>query len=105
MCPGCSKLTNVSKIVQKCPLDTVQAVKIVKQVLSLKKFQRKLFFGTPCRKYTTQNIQGAFFYWSALKMTKYEEKLKYLNWSANCSSRKVLSVNSQQIFTEKIKVF
>ena len=25
----------------------------------------------------------------ALKMTKYEEKLKYLNWSANCSSRKV----------------
>ena len=95
MCPGCSKLTNVSKIVQKCPLDTVQAVKIVKQVLSLKKFQRKLFFGTPCRKYTTQNIQGAFFYWSALKMTKYEEKLKYLNWSANCSSRKVLSVKPQ----------
>ena len=47
MCPGCSKLTNVSKIVQKCPLDTVQAVKIVKQVLSLKKFQRKLFLGHP----------------------------------------------------------
>ena len=37
-------------------------------------------------------------------MTKYEEKLKYLNWSANCSSRNVLSVNPQQIFTEKIKV-
>ena len=36
-----------------------------------------------------------FFYWSALKMTKYEEKLKCLNWSANCSSQKVLSVNSQ----------
>ena len=36
-----------------------------------------------------------FFDWSALKMTKYEEKLKYLNWSANCSSRKVLSVNPQ----------
>ena len=44
-------------------------------------------------------IQGGFFYWSALKMTKYEEKLKYMNWSANCSSWKVLSVNPQ--FTEK----
>ena len=40
-------------------------------------------------------IQGGFFNWSALKMTKYEEKLKYLNWSANCSSRKVLSVKPQ----------
>ena len=38
-------------------------------------------------------VQGAFFDWSALKMTKYEEKLKYLNWSANWSSKKVLSVN------------
>ena len=28
-------------------------------------------------------IQGGFFDWSALKMTKYEEKIKYLNWSAN----------------------
>ena len=36
-------------------------------------------------------IQGVFFYWSALRMTKYEEKFKYLN----CSSRKVLSVNPQ----------
>ena len=26
---------------------------------------------------------------------KYEEKLKYLNWYANCSSQKVLSVNPQ----------
>ena len=34
-------------------------------------------------------IQGVFFYWSALRMTKYEEKFKYLNWSANCSSQKV----------------
>ena len=40
-------------------------------------------------------IQGGFFNWSALKMTMYEEKLKYLNWSANCSSRKVLSVRPQ----------
>ena len=40
-------------------------------------------------------VQGGFFYWSALKMTKYEEKLKYLNWSANCSSQKVLSVKPQ----------
>ena len=38
-------------------------------------------------------VQGGFFDWSALNMTKYEEKLKYLNWSANCSSRKVLNVN------------
>ena len=36
---------------------------------------------------------GWFFDWSALKMTKYEKKLNYLNWSANCSSRKALSVN------------
>ena len=43
--------------------------------------------------------------WFALKLTKYEEKLKYLNLSANCSSRKVLSVNPQFIFTKKIKVF
>ena len=42
------------------------------------------------------NIHTGWFDWSALKM-KYEEK--YLNWSANCSSRKVLSVNPQ--FTEK----
>ena len=40
-------------------------------------------------------IQGGFFDWSALKMSKYEEKLKYLNWSDNCSSRKVLSVKPQ----------
>ena len=38
---------------------------------------------------------GWFFYWSVLKMTKYEEKLKYLNWSAHCSSRKILSVKPQ----------
>ena len=41
------------------------------------------------------NIQGGLFDWSALKMTEYDEKLKYMNWSANCSSRKVLSVNPQ----------
>ena len=40
-------------------------------------------------------LQGVFFGWSALKMIKYEEKLKHLDWSANCSSRKVLSVNLQ----------
>ena len=40
-------------------------------------------------------LQGGFFNWSALKMTKYKEKLKYLNWSANCSSQKVLSVKPQ----------
>ena len=40
-------------------------------------------------------VQDAFFDWAALKMTKYEEKLKYLNWSANCSSQKDLSVNPQ----------
>ena len=40
-------------------------------------------------------IQSGFFDWSALKMTKYEEKFKYLNWSANCSSQKVLSVKPQ----------
>ena len=40
-------------------------------------------------------LQGGFFDWFALKMTKYKEKLKYLNWSANCSSQKVLSVKPQ----------
>ena len=29
-----------------------------------------------------KNVQGGFFNWSALKMTKYKEKFKYLNWSA-----------------------
>ena len=43
----------------------------------------------------TPPYTGWFFDWSTLKMTKYEEKLKYLNWSANCSLRKVLSVNPQ----------
>ena len=44
----------------------------------------------------TRDSRGWFFFdWSALKMTKYEEKLKYLNWFANCSFRKVLSVNPQ----------
>ena len=50
-------------------------------------------------------MQGGFFDWSALEVTKYEEKLKYLNWSANCSSRKVVSVKAQYIFTKKIEVF
>ena len=48
---------------------------------------------------------GWFINWSALKMTKYKEKLKYLNWSANCSSQKVLSVNPQKMFIKKVKVF
>ena len=43
--------------------------------------------------YAIDDVQGDFFDWSALKLTKYEEKLEYLDWSANCSSRKVLSVN------------
>ena len=42
-----------------------------------------------------ENIQGGFFNWSTLKMTKYKEKFKFLNWSANCSSQKVLSVKPQ----------
>ena len=33
-----------------------------------------------------QYIQGGFFYCSAQKTTKYKEKLKYQNCSANCSS-------------------
>ena len=41
------------------------------------------------------NIQGAFFYWSAQKMTKYKEKLKYLNWSANWSAQKILSTRKK----------
>jgi len=49
------------------------------------------------RDYTLQRHQkyffvhtGCFFFdWFALKMTKFEEELKYLKWSANCSSWKV----------------
>ena len=41
------------------------------------------------------SLYRVFFYCSALKMTKYKEKSKYPNCSANCSSRKVLSVNPQ----------
>ena len=47
------------------------------------------------QEYISNNIQGGFYNWSALKMTKYKEKLEYLNWSANCSSQKVLSVKPQ----------
>ena len=38
-----------------------------------------------CKCLCIYNLQhtGCFFEWSALKMTKYEEKFKYLNWSAN----------------------
>ena len=35
-----------------------------------------------------RHIQGGFFDCSALKMTKYKEKLKYQNCSANCSPKK-----------------
>ena len=46
--------------------------------------------------YLLHNHTGWFFFnWSALKMTKYEEKLKYLNLSAYCAFPKVLSVNPQ----------
>ena len=41
-------------------------------------------------------IQGAFFYCSAQKTTKYKEKLKYQNCSANCSSQKILSTRKKQ---------
>ena len=37
------------------------------------------------------HLQGGFFDCSAQKMTKYKEKLKYQNCSANCSSQKILS--------------
>ena len=37
-----------------------------------------------------------FFYCSALKMTKYKEKLKHPNCSANCSPKKILSTRKKQ---------
>ena len=41
-------------------------------------------------KYHAENyVQGAFFDCSAQKTTKYKEKLKYQNFSANCSSQKI----------------
>ena len=41
-------------------------------------------------------IQDGFSDWSALKVTKSKEKLKYLNWSANCSTQKILSTRKKQ---------
>ena len=41
-------------------------------------------------------IQGGFFDCSAQKTTKYKEKLKYQNCSANCSSQKILSTRKKQ---------
>ena len=58
--------------------------------------------------------KGWFFYCSALKTTKYKEKSKYPNPSANCSSKKILSIRKktnvrtvppkkvQSIFTKSI---
>ena len=45
--------------------------------------------------FLSQKTYRVFFYCSALKMTKYKEKLKYPNCFVNCSSLKVLSVNAQ----------
>ena len=42
------------------------------------------------------DIQGGFFDCSAQKTTKYKEKLKYQNCSANCSSQKILSTRKKQ---------
>ena len=39
---------------------------------------------------------GCFFDCSAQKTTKYKEKLKYQNCSANCSSQKILSTRKKQ---------
>ena len=46
-------------------------------------------------------IQGAFFDWSAQKMTKYKEKLKYLNCSTSCYSQKVSTFS--KITLKKLK--
>ena len=43
-----------------------------------------------------EHLQGAFFDCSAQKTTKYKEKLKYQNCSANCSSQKILSTRKKQ---------
>ena len=42
------------------------------------------------------DIQGGFFDCSALKMTKYKEKLKHPNCSGNCSPKKILSTRKKQ---------
>ena len=43
-----------------------------------------------------KNCTGCFFDCSAQKTTKYKEKLKYQNCSANCSSRKLLNTRKKQ---------
>ena len=50
-------------------------------------------FGAEC---CANIIQGAFFDCSAQKTTKYREKLKYQNCSANSSSKKILSTRKKQ---------
>ena len=48
-------------------------------------------------------IQGAFFYCSAQKTTKYKEKLKYQNCSANCSSQKILSTRKNKVSEQRLR--
>ena len=83
-----------------CPKEIVPSVQAEKCILTkrcsharsaIRASRQNRFFagGRLCLSVCTTYVQGGFFDWSALEMTKYEEKLKYLNWSANCSSRKV----------------
>ena len=48
-------------------------------------------------------IQGAFFDCSAQKTTKYKEKLKYQNCSANCSSQKILSTRKNKVSEQRLR--
>ena len=57
-------------------------------------------------------IQGAFFDWSAIKMTKYEEKLKYLNrgerilfFGPNTNTNNIRNQNFDRIRIRIIFVF
>ena len=72
------------------------------------------FFTTKTIKLSVRDIQGVF-YSSALKKTKYKEEIKYPNFSANCSSKKIPRIRKKQnvgtvppkrvqsIFTKKFK--
>ena len=48
-------------------------------------------------------VQGVFFYCSAQKTTKYKEKLKYQNCSANCSSQKILSTRKNKVSEQRLR--
>ena len=73
-------------MLQKVSMAVAAAVELpLREGLSIRKNQTPVIF---CAQRQAELYTGWFFDWSALKMTKYEEKLKYLNWSATVPPEK-----------------